>query len=356
MAYFKSSIKKYLKYRERKPISALKIKRLGAGWHGEGYEITYNIGTKKKSVILRTQRPVDFSHDFPSDRAKVFLLQHGLFCQIPKHVRSIDVCGMTSAKEIISLGKAKEFYQIVDRAEGIPYMEDLERIKKIGKLINVDESKALDLSNYLIKLHGKKFKGSKKQFLSIKKRHLRDTVGHGEMLMGVLDTYPEKISWATKKEITELICKAVRFEQSIKNLPLELSKMHGDFHPGNIWFKKNRDFVLLDASRELWGLSADDVTTLAINYIWFALMHIGKFGGPFRELFEIFWKNYMRKTKDKSVAKTAALFFAFRGMVVAHPVFYKNQSNQVRRKIFNFINNALEDKVFDFRKINSYLR
>jgi hypothetical protein len=85
-------------------------------------------------------------------------------------------------------------------------------------------------------------------------------------------------------------------------------------------------------------------------------MQRGKFDGPFKELFEVFWKNYLKKMKYTGILKTAALFFAFRGVVVAHPIFYKNQSDQVRRKIFNFIGSALEDKIFDHRKIDRYMR
>ncbi|MCX5726208.1 MAG: aminoglycoside phosphotransferase family protein [Candidatus Saganbacteria bacterium] len=355
MADFKKNIKDHLKFYEGKPVSGFKMRRLGSGWHGEGFEVSYEVSGKRKSMILRTQRPIGFSHEYASDRAKAFLLQHELSGSIPKHIRSIDVLGAGGGR-MVSLREAKEFYQIVEKAEGTPYMEDLERIKKTGKLNDIDRKKALILSNYLVDLHSKKFTGEKGLEATLRKRHLRDTVGHGEMLMGVLDTYPQKVAFSSKKEIAELICKAVRFEQKARDLGIKLSRMHGDFHPGNIWFKENGDFMLLDASREIWGFPADDVTALSINYIWFALMQRGKFDGPFKELFEVFWKNYLKKMKYTGILKTAALFFAFRGVVVAHPIFYKNQSDQVRRKIFNFIGSALEDKIFDHRKIDRYMR
>jgi aminoglycoside phosphotransferase family enzyme len=132
--------------------------------------------------------------------------------------------------------------------------------------------------------------------------------------------------------------------------------MHGDFHPGNIIFKENGGFQVLDASRELWGDPADDITTLAINYIWYSLMQRGDFSGPFAELFNIFWNNYLKKTKDDGVSEIVGLFFAFRGVVVAHSIFYKEQSNSVRRKIFNFVKGVLRDKQFHPRKINTYIR
>ena len=95
---------------------------------------------------------------------------------------------------------------------------------------------------------------------------------------------------------------------------------------------------------------------MAINYIWLALRHKNNFSGPFKELFEIFWRNYLKKTRDNEINKIVPIFFAFRGLVVAHPLFYKNQTNKTRKQIFNFINNILDGKVFNYKKINSYIK
>jgi hypothetical protein len=113
---------------------------------------------------------------------------------------------------------------------------------------------------------------------------------------------------------------------------------------------------VLDASREVWGDPADDVTTMAINYIWFAVMQSGKFDGPFAKLFNAFWNNYFKKTGNRRILETAGIFFAFRGVVVAHPVFYSLQSDSVRRKIIRFVDNVLSEESFDPKKISEYLR
>ena len=123
-----------------------------------------------------------------------------------------------------------------------------------------------------------------------------------------------------------------------------------------IKLKNMNDFIVVDASREIYGDPADDITAMASNYIWFALMHKNKFSGPFKELFKIFWNNYIDKTKDNDISKIAPLFFAFRGLVVAHPLFYKVQTDKTRRKIFNFINNVLEEGAFNRKKIDSYIK
>ncbi len=349
------NMQRYLSEKDGASVKIIEYKKLGTGWHGAGYEIIYRLKGKVKHIILRTQRPVGFSHEYGADRAKVFLLQHNLSKLVPKHVKSLDVGGLAK-KGLVSIGGCKEFFQIVEKVNGREYMKDLESIKQRGDLTSADRKKVLLLSNYLVDLHRKRFRGSKELARSIHRRHTRDAVGHGEMLMGVLDTYPERVSWLSKKETINLVDLAVKFRERIKDRHNRLRRMHGDFHPGNIIFKNGEDFVVLDASRELWGEPADDLTTLAVNYLWFAVQHKGNFSGPFADLFHLFFDNYLKKTKDKGILEIVGLFFAFRGVVVIHPTFYPKQSILVRKRMLNFVRNVLKARRFDPRKINRYLK
>jgi hypothetical protein len=86
-----------------------------------------------------------------------------------------------------------------------------------------------------------------------------------------------------------------------------------------------------------------------------ALIQTGEFSGPFRELWEQFWDEYLSYTKDTEILEVIAPFFAFRGVVVASPVWYPNISTDVRRKLFNFIVNVLEAERFDVGAVGSYL-
>ena len=349
----KDAVEKYLKKRYKK-AKILEYKKLGSGWHGSGYKITARIDNRIKAFILRTKNNINFSYDYSSDRAASFMLSHQLANRTPKHIKSLDVVGIAKNKNTVSVGNCHEFFQLVEPAKGKEYMEDLKRIKNKNRLEKNDKEKALTLSDYLVKLHKIKFKGNKEIAASVYKRHLRDCIGSGEMLIGVFDTYPDKISFAKEKEVTDIIKKSVELREKLKYNCQRLCRIHGDFHPGNIlWDKKG--LIVMDASRELYGDPADDLTSMAINYIWFSLMHKGNFSGYFKELFDIFWGNYIRKTKDYEINKIAPLFFSFRGIVVAHPLFYKDQTNETRRKIFNFINNILDGKRFDCKKINSYI-
>ncbi len=133
-----------------------------------------------------------------------------------------------------------------------------------------------------------------------------------------------------------------------------LSQIHGDFHPGNIWFDGDT-FTLLDRSRGPWGEPADDITALTINYIFFSLNNLGKLKGPYYEAIKLFYDEYIKKTGDIDIYRVVAPFYAFRGVVVANPIFYPDVSNDNRKRIFKFINGVLEDTAFDVEKINNYL-
>ncbi len=142
-----------------------------------------------------------------------------------------------------------------------------------------------------------------------------------------------------------------------------LCQIHGDFHPGNIWFKTHggqlpaeADFILLDRSRGPWGEPVDDVTALTINYIFFSIKNHGSVRGAYLEGLNMFFDEYVKVSGDEEIIDVAAPFFAFRGAVVANPVFYPEVTPEQRKVIFRFVNNVLDDDRFDYERVNDYLR
>lgn len=116
------------------------------------------------------------------------------------------------------------------------------------------------------------------------------------------------------------------------------------------------DFILLDRSRGPWGEPADDVTALTINYIFFSIKNYGKVRGAYLEGLHLFFDEYVKASKDEEITEVVAPFFAFRGAVVANPVFYPELTLEQRKLIFRFVNNVLDDERFELKKINDYLR
>ncbi len=322
---------------------------------GFGYGIPYlievSVKDEIKKVVLETIRPDGFGHEHFSDRAQILLWQHSAFNKLPKHVRSIDVGAFTSNGSLKSLGDCKEFFILTEFVEGRPYYLDLEEIKSRRKALNLDVKRCLALSDYLVEVHS--VKGVGLEHLHI--RRVRDLVGHGECIMGLIDSYPLGLSYANEKTLMDIERRCVEWRWKLKKKAHRCSRVHGDFHPWNILFHEGLEFTVLDRSRGEWGEPADDLAAMTINYLFYSLQTYGEIKNPFKMLFEQFWENYLNKTGDEEILSVIQPFYAWRGLVIASPIWYPNLPTEIRKKIFNFIKNVLETEKFDFKTINSYL-
>jgi hypothetical protein len=84
------AIKAYLFERFR-DISSVNIKKLGSGVQGSGFLIEMKTPEGEKSYVVKTLLPEGFGHDYPSDRAGVFLLDLDEYKNLHGHVTAIDV-------------------------------------------------------------------------------------------------------------------------------------------------------------------------------------------------------------------------------------------------------------------------
>ncbi len=351
-----SEMKKYLSRLYNVSVRLLDFRKLGEGFHNAGFLLKFLAGVEEKRLVMRVVRgDTGWGHDYLGDRASVLLLQHHLFNAAPKGTccRSIDVACVTKDGSVVSVGDSVEFFNLVEEAEGRPYVEDLFEIAKRKTLTDRDIKRCRIVADYLVNLHAVK---KRNDFLYL--RHIRDLIGHGEMLMGVVDTYPDPgtLNFTSREEITEIEKRAVVWRNKVKYLTHRLSRIHGDYHPfGNIRFREDDSMMALDLAREEFGEPADDVAALTINYLFLSIWHFGDYIHPFRELMETFYRRYLDRTGDKEILRVMAPFYAFRGLVVVHPLYYPEMENEKRRKIFNFIHNVLDSEEFDPKEVQSYL-
>jgi hypothetical protein len=64
---------------------------------------------------------------------------------------------------------------------------------------------------------------------------------------------------------------------------------------------------VLDASRGCAGDPADDVSCMAINYLFFALGHPGAWQGALRALWFGFWEGFLLRRPDRELLAERAL-------------------------------------------------
>ena len=127
---------------------------------------------------------------------------------------------------------------------------------------------------------------------------MRDLVGHGEGIFGVMDGYPEAVPDAPPVRLQAIERRCVAYRWTLRAREGRLARIHGDFHPFNLVFSHEGETLALDASRGCEGDAADDVVCLAINYLFFALEAEGSWSEGFCPLWRAFWAHYLVRTRD----------------------------------------------------------
>ncbi|OQW32835.1 MAG: hypothetical protein A4E19_05635 [Nitrospira sp. SG-bin1] len=317
--------------------------------YGTPVKLTFQIGQHVRSAVLETMKPGPFGHEHMADRAQAMLWDYDSYGKLPRHVKALDVGAFDAKQALFSLAEAQEFFVLNEWTEGVSYHADLERLVKGRTLRKLDRQRTVTLARYLAQIHAKKRRDA-----DLYKRRLRELIGHGECIMGLTDSYPKRCGFITEDFLRTVEEACNRWRWRLRDKTHRLAQVHGDFHPYNVLFRTGTDFAVLDRSRGEWGEPADDITAMTINYLLNSLIRWGRIEGPFEVLFRLFWETYVDASGDKEVTDTAAPFFAFRGLVVASPVWYPNLSMDIRRKLFRFIENVLDVPRFEPERVNEY--
>lgn len=355
MSRFESRVRAYLRERYGPSARLLAVEEIGKRGKGEikkfGYGkpllLRFKARGREFEAVINTVKPSRFGHEFFYDRAAILLFQHRAFNSLPGHARALDAGFATRSGGLRSAGDAEEFFLLVEKAAGAPYADDLFRIQKAG-LGTLDLRRADALADYAARIHRRKGPARERQILY--ERRVRDLVGHGECIFGMTDGYPRK--WWKRLEAMEK--DAVEWRWRLKNRARRLSAVHGDYHPWNILFTAGTRFTLLDRSRGEWGEPADDVASLAINYLLFSVLRHGRLEGDWQRLWDAFLGTYLRKTRDRELLEVIPPWFAFRGLVVASPVWYPGHPPGVREALLRFTENMLAADRFDPKRVNRY--
>jgi hypothetical protein len=318
--------------------------------YGSPLFLEYEVSGERKKAVLETMAPSPYGHDHFSDRAQAILWEHASFNGLPRHVRSIDSGAFLDSGKMISTGRTREFFLLTEFVNGSGYFKDLERIRDGAAATGDDLRRVQTLSDYLVDIHGQKMSAP-----GLYTRRIRDLLGHGECIMGIVDNYPKRFEFIDQALLKRIETKCLEWRWRIKDRGHRLCRVHGDFHPWNILFREGADFTALDRSRGEWGEAADDMATMSINYLFLSLQRSETLEGDFEKMFRLFWDNYLARTGDGEILEVIAPFYSWRGLVIASPVWYPHLSIGVRTILFHFIENVLGVDRFDPADVKRYL-
>ena len=297
---------------------------------------------ERRDLCLHTAGPDEFGHDRRADRAANMLLSYDTFDSIPRHARAIDVGALTKSGRLLSLRDSDEFYLITEFIDGHVYAEDLRRIAHRCSLSPGDDARARTLALLLAEIHA-----DKRDAPPLYRRAIRDLLGSGEGIFGLIDGYPESVPMAPPERLCGIERRCLEWRFRLKQRSTRLARIHGDFHPFNILFDRDGDPVLLDTSRGSVGDPADDVFCLALNYVFFALEAPGSWASALRTLWQTFFQTYIERTGDTDIFSVGAPFLAWRALVMANPKWYPAVRDTTRDALLGFVERALDAKFFD---------
>lgn len=290
--------------------------------------------------VLRTMSPDPFAHDRRADRADALLLAYDTFNAIPRHIHALDVGAFTRDGALVSIAEG-EVFLLTDYVEGALYADDLHALQGRPDAAPRDLDRARALARYLAALH------QEPRPPGTWTRCLRDTIGSGEGIFGLCDSYPDDHPIATRARLLAIEERAVEWRWRLRGRTHRARRTHGDFHPFNILFRAGDDFSVLDCSRGAAGEPADDLAALTINHLFFALRATGRFDGGLRQVWNAFWQVWLEASDDTEAFEVIAPFYAWRGLVVASPVWYPSVPDAIRDRLLRFVERLLIGVRFD---------
>ena len=290
-------------------------------------------------VVWRVATANEFGHDRRADRAASAIQAFDDFREMPSHVAALDLGVLRADGELVSIRDATEHYLITSYAAGTMYADDLRSIAANRQVRALDLARLDALADYLAALH------TSLPDRGRYRRAIRDLVGSGEGIYGIVDGFPADVPGAPRDRLRAIEERCAAWRWRLRDRGDRLTRTHGDFHPFNVVFDEGAAPTLLDASRGGCGDPADDLTAMAVNFLLFAIDDPAAWPHGLGVLWHQWWQRYLGSRADAELLDVAPPFFAWRVLVVTNPVFYPRLSARGRDRLLGFTEEMLESRL-----------
>lgn len=295
-------------------------------------------GTRKQ-IVLRQLNPGEYGLEQPEDRARHILYLARTAAQVPGYAELLDFGVFDATGRLHSLSGCGEFYVLEEFVEGRRYGEEFDTLRSACAASDRDRDVARSLADYLAALH--RIDGHEDRTLY--RRALRDLVGGGEGVMGLIDGYPPAFADRHSDLLQQLELACVAGVQRLRGTTRKVRATHGDFHPWNILLDTDGDIRTIDKSRADPNDPAVDVGSMLMNYLMLAFWQCWH-GGAQRSLTtpagivlaRDFLTRYRNASDDEGIARALPVYTAMRSAAVASPVFYPDMPEKLRTNVFSF--------------------
>jgi hypothetical protein len=313
--------------------------------YGQPLLVRFEVAGESKTAVFRTQGQNWFGHDRRSDRAALALLAADTYAEIPDHVRVLDVGALTPDETLVPLVGTGELYLLTSYVEGSLYAKDLRRIERTGQATTLDIARASTLATWIARLHQQRIESPPELY----QRALRDLLGSGEGIFGIVDSYPDD-GPIPRDRLAAIEHRCLDWRHRLRGRHERLRRTHGDFHPYNVLFRSGVELSVLDASRGCRGDPADDVAAMGINFLLAGALAPQAWDRGLAPLYRAFFSSYLDATHDGALLEVIPPFLAWRLLVVASPVWYPGIPAQARDALLRVAEQSLDQGRLDLEE------